>query len=127
MKRGYAKAVAKERKHLNGEAARLLPGEAQVQNVPSARVYVFGDVDVEDEEINNDEMEMPSMRSRGHPKKAHKESMEPQTEIFERTIAEGDTLQSIALKYSVQDACLETNLLFKRGSRNFGSGKITNK
>ncbi|KAK7496863.1 hypothetical protein BaRGS_00011843 [Batillaria attramentaria] len=74
----------------------------QVQNVKAARVYVFGNDDVyeDDEQV---EFEMPEMRARRGQQGAVGFTSEAQQEgetYFEKEIGDGDTLQSIALKYS---------------------------
>ena len=76
---------------------------AQVQNVKAARVYVFGDSNLaEDDE--NVEFEMPSMstsRHRGTSAFVQEANIdEEQPTYFEREIGEGETLQAIALKYA---------------------------
>nr|KAG5706571.1 hypothetical protein BaRGS_028742 [Batillaria attramentaria] len=73
-----------------------------VQNVKAARVYVFGNDDVyeDDEQV---EFEMPEMRARRGQQGAVGFTSEAQQEgetYFEKEIGDGDTLQSIALKYS---------------------------
>ncbi|XP_041369913.1 lysM and putative peptidoglycan-binding domain-containing protein 3-like [Gigantopelta aegis] len=69
----------------------------QVQNVKSARVYVFGqDNVVEDDDT---EMEMSDFRSRrGGSGKTAAEPNEPV--YFEKQLSKDDTLQSLALQYA---------------------------
>ena len=66
----------------------------------AARVYVFGDADVDEEEILNDEAEKHELRCRGKSKSniADENSML----TIERPILEGETLQKIAVKYSCE-------------------------
>ncbi|GFO40850.1 lysm and putative peptidoglycan-binding domain-containing protein 3 [Plakobranchus ocellatus] len=75
---------------------------AQVQNVKAARVYVFGDSNlVEDEE--QIEFEMPVMTNRHRGARAFArgpDSDDDQPTYFEKEIDEGETLQAIALKYA---------------------------
>ena len=87
-------------KHLRREQPyeRLPTDEipAQVQNVKDARVYVFGESDVAEEEVNNDET--LSLRDRGKKKKQTPKE-ESSEVLVDREISEGDTLRSLALKY----------------------------
>ena len=70
---------------------------AQVQNVKTSRVYVFGDEDIrEDEDVV--EFEMDKIRSR-KGQKNHELPRETGSFFIERKIAEGDTLQSLSLLY----------------------------
>ena len=83
----------------------------QIQNVKAAKVYVFGNDNVAEDE--NIEFEMPEMRSRHKvpsDKKATCFIEDTETSIqdsyFEKEILDGETLQAIALKY----ACPVSNL-----------------
>ena len=92
------------RNHIDSDRTPLLPKDAQVQNKKSARVYVFGDANVAEDEIADDH-ELSELRPRGKARTQRREieaieAAEPQ--YLERPIAEGDTLQSIALKFGVQ-------------------------
>ncbi|KAL8601232.1 hypothetical protein ACOMHN_003038 [Nucella lapillus] len=79
-------------------------GQRQVQNVQAARVYVFGDGDIaEDDHSDTAEFEMPEIRSRRGQNGAvasnvsaddHEEEL-----FFEKEINDGETLQSLSLKY----------------------------
>ena len=74
----------------------------QVQNKKSARVYVFGNGDIDDEDVLYESSELSEVRSRGKARQEINDArrQEPQEESFiERDVCEGDTLQSIALKY----------------------------
>ena len=76
--------------------------KGQVQNVKAARVYVFGDGDVIDDD-ENVEFELPEIRSRRGQLGADSISSyqnEEQEAFFEKEIGEGETLQSLALKYA---------------------------
>lgn len=77
--------------------------DAQIQGVPNARVYVFGNADCTEDEINDDEgVDMPELRARGAARKQFHDTIverEADPEYFERPITEEDTLQSLALKY----------------------------
>ena len=104
MSKGYKKATVKQPvKNHENERTKLIPKDAQIQNTKSARVYVFGDEDVDEDEVYNEELELPTMRSRGKtsPGESEKKKESAQMEILERPILDGDTLQSIALKYRV--------------------------
>ena len=92
---------------------RLTPVDAQwpgqVQNVKSAKVYVFGEGDVdlvEDEEVVEFEMSQLPARRAGKSKRKRKKSTNAsdasQPLIFERKVEEGDTLQNVAVKYGCQ-------------------------
>ena len=90
--------------HFDSDRTPLLSKGAQVQNTKATRVYVFGDADVAEDEIVDDQ-EMSELRPRGKARSHQKEikaleAAEPQ--YLERPIADGDTLQSVALKYGVQ-------------------------
>lgn len=85
----------------------------EIQNVKSARVYVFGDDDhaVDDEHTI---FEMPEMRSRLKGASYHTQDEAQQPEYFMRDIAEGETLQAIALKYAcpVSVVCCSVQITF---------------
>ena len=85
-----------------GEGHDLYNG-AQVQNVKAARVYVFGDSNLVDDE-ENIEFEMPTMstsRHRGTSAFVQEATIdEEHPTYFEKEISEGETLQAIALKYA---------------------------
>ncbi|GFS13088.1 lysM and putative peptidoglycan-binding domain-containing protein 3 [Elysia marginata] len=113
MASGYLRGISaplvpssKGKKHRTGKKkgdGHELYNGAQVQNVKAARVYVFGDSNLaEDDE--NVEFEMPTMsmsRHRGASAFAQEASFEDeQPTYFEREIGEGETLQAIALKYA---------------------------
>lgn len=91
MSRGYVRANTRGSLLKNDED----PSEAQVQNVKKSRVYVFGDADIEEDEIV--EYEMSEMRSRNKRRKQKKEKEEPL--FFDRKISDGDTLQSLSLQF----------------------------
>ncbi|XP_070542330.1 lysM and putative peptidoglycan-binding domain-containing protein 3-like [Ptychodera flava] len=88
-----------------------LPSSGQVQNVQNARVYIFGDADVEEEEVTEKGYEMSEIRPRG--KDSRKKWTEAVNEdeqkplCIERTIVDGDTLQGFALQYGVPVAELK--------------------
>ena len=80
----------------------------QVQNVKTARVYIFGDADLDEEELINDDLETYELRSRGKSRDSRlKPNAKPISEngresplvSIERPILEGETLQKIAVKY----------------------------
>ncbi|XP_076102140.1 lysM and putative peptidoglycan-binding domain-containing protein 3-like [Mytilus galloprovincialis] len=91
MSRGYARP--------NDRGSLIKKNEdypyAQVQNVKKSRVYVFGDADLEEDEIV--EYEMSEMRSRNQQTKKNKQKKEPL--LFDRKITDGDTLQSLSLQF----------------------------
>lgn len=89
MSSGYA------RPNSRGSLFKKDDDYAQVQNVKKSNVYVFGDADVEEDEIV--EYEMSEMRSRNQRSKKKKEKEEPL--YFDRQITEGDTLQSLSLQF----------------------------
>ncbi len=92
------------RKKGDGERNPLLPKDARVQNARTANVYVFGDADVEEEEIHDDSHEMSEVRPRGNARSQRREKEPPEVtepDYIERSVAEGDTLQSVALKFGV--------------------------
>lgn len=82
----------------------------QVQNKKSGRVYVFGDGDLDEEEILYEASELSEVRTRGKARHNQNEArrQEPQEESFiERDVCEGETLQSIALKYGCRTSELK--------------------
>lgn len=100
MSSGKEKKIRGKKK--KGDRQDLYNG-AQVQNVKAARVYVFGDTNLVDDE-ENVEFEMPTIstsRHRGTSAFTQDASFEDeQPTYFEKEIAEGETLQAIALKYA---------------------------
>ena len=107
-------AFSRATRYLGGNAAnhdyqRLLPGStpngAEVQNEKAASVYIFGDADVTEDEINTDSdaAEMHELRPRGRTGKKYGEGrIQPEIDYFERPVGKDDTLQSMALKYGCQ-------------------------
>lgn len=94
----------------NGESRGYINHGAEIQNVKSSRVYVFGENDVEEEEINQDEIELSELRPRGKALRDQKQNG-PETQeecYFEREISEEDSIRTIALKYGCQVAELKT-------------------
>lgn len=71
--------------------------KAEVQNTASSRVYIFGENDVQEEDVV--EFELSDVRSRKGPSKEMGLSVSKEPIYFERQISEGDTLQSISLQY----------------------------
>ena len=70
---------------------------AQVQNVKKSNVYIFGDDDIcEDEDVV--EFEMENIRSR-KGQRNHELPKETETLFVKRNIEDGDTLQSLSLRY----------------------------
>ncbi|XP_076465664.1 lysM and putative peptidoglycan-binding domain-containing protein 3-like [Babylonia areolata] len=84
----------------------LTDRQGQVQNVKAARVYIFGDDNVVDDDIDeNVEFEMPSIRARrgqneGGGSSSIQQAEEEEDLFYEKEIAEGETLQNLSLKYS---------------------------
>ena len=110
-------AFSRATRYLGGNSSddreRLIPRStpigAQVQNQKAASVYIFGDADVTQDEVNTDcdASEMHELRPRGKTAKpARKKYCENRTEqeieYFERAVGKDDTLQSMALKYGCQ-------------------------
>ncbi|XP_033111776.1 lysM and putative peptidoglycan-binding domain-containing protein 3-like [Anneissia japonica] len=89
------------------ERSRLLPASGQVQNVPNARVYIFGDADVSDEEVNVDDdnsIELTQLRTRKKKLKRGKNHVKKESNehvLLEREIRPSDSLSGFALQYSV--------------------------
>ncbi|KAI8789610.1 lysM and putative peptidoglycan-binding domain-containing protein 3 [Biomphalaria glabrata] len=71
----------------------------KLKNIKAARVYVFGDSNINDDDDENVEFEMRSRHKKGLNIVADKERA---PEYFEKEISEGETLQAIALKYACQ-------------------------
>ena len=87
-----------------GAVDRDLSIDGEVQNVKSARVYVFGDASVEEEDFcEQNGVEMPELRARGSARKqladTTAELQENEASYFEKILTEEDTLLGIALKY----------------------------
>ncbi|XP_071952391.1 lysM and putative peptidoglycan-binding domain-containing protein 3-like [Antedon mediterranea] len=104
------------------ERAKLLPTVGQVQNVQNARVYVFGDAELSDEEVKTDDtaIELTQLRTRktdkskhGKSKKNHVKKEPDEQVLLERQIRPSDTLLGFALQYAVPVAELKriNNLL----------------
>ncbi|XP_062620940.1 lysM and putative peptidoglycan-binding domain-containing protein 3-like [Saccostrea cucullata] len=86
----------KSRQNANNKPYSYQQLGAEVQNSKKSKVYVFGDADVQEDEIV--EFEMSDVRSRkGGPKTISKEDDEQL--YYEREITEGDTLRSLSLQY----------------------------
>ncbi|XP_005100404.1 lysM and putative peptidoglycan-binding domain-containing protein 3 [Aplysia californica] len=106
MASGYKKGApvkASSRTGRHGESdSKACSHGAQVQNVKAARVYVFGDDDIAEEE-ETVEFEMRS-RGKGSSTPGSTTFIEetPQVQYFEKEIQDGETLQAIALKYACQ-------------------------
>lgn len=84
------------RNHLHSLQGKNREKSSQAQNVKAARLYVFGDGNMVEDDEEVTEFEMRS-RHKNAPA-ALKE--EPRPLYFVREVYEGDTLQAIALKYS---------------------------
>lgn len=85
---------------------------AEVQNSKKSRVYVFGNADVQEDEVV--EFEMSDVRSRkGGPKPTQKD--EDEQLYYERELTEGDTLRSLSLQYG----CPVNYLFFGRHNIDF--------
>lgn len=83
----------------------LTDRQGQVQNVKAARVYVFGEGNfVEDDIDETVEFEMPAMRARRGASEGRGSSFQHTAEeeevFYEKKIVEGETLQSLSLKYA---------------------------
>ena len=78
-----------------------------VQNFQNARVYVFGEGDIEEEDVFDANVEMSELRSRGGKRKDVETTVKEEESFLEREIADGDTIQSIALQYGCP-VCLES-------------------
>ncbi|XP_013379802.1 lysM and putative peptidoglycan-binding domain-containing protein 3 [Lingula anatina] len=80
---------------------RPLPTDAQVQNVPDSRVYIFGDDDVKEDDLEQGSVEMSQLRVRGAKSKDYHslKAENDQPDYLEKEVSEGDTLQSLALQF----------------------------
>ncbi len=87
-----------DRNEIFPEASAAGGPAAQIQNVQASRVYVFGDSDLAEEELYNDQTPTFELRSRGGTRQETQEE-ESSSFCIEKGIAAGDTLQSISLKY----------------------------
>ncbi|PVD19765.1 hypothetical protein C0Q70_20256 [Pomacea canaliculata] len=99
MSRGSLRPFTRGREILSHAIADY---KGQVQNVKAARVYIFGDDDiVEDDENDQTEFEMPEIRSRrGQQGIGSGGRLEEEKFYFEKEIVDGETLQSVSLKYA---------------------------
>ncbi|XP_077988850.1 lysM and putative peptidoglycan-binding domain-containing protein 3-like [Glandiceps talaboti] len=93
------------RSYLHNDRNKYLSNSGQIQNVQNARVYVFGNADVDQDEVEETALEMSDLRPRGKDnirKKTQTIVEEEQKPLYlERAVVEGDTLQSFALQYGV--------------------------
>lgn len=89
---------------------------AQVQNVKSARVYVFGNDNIQED--SEEELELSEIRSRKGPSSSQVAygSVKEEELIYERTVADGDTLQSLSLLYAIPVRGRSSLVVDKRGS-----------
>lgn len=118
MSRGSLRPFTRGREILSHAIADY---KGQVQNVKAARVYIFGDDDiVEDDENDQTEFEMPEIRSRrGQQGIGSGGRLEEEKFYFEKEIVDGETLQSVSLKYAcpvsknTHALCVETLKEFK--------------
>ncbi|KAL8602237.1 hypothetical protein ACOMHN_022750 [Nucella lapillus] len=83
----------------------LTDRQGQVQNVKAARVYVFGEDNlVEDDNGETVEFEMPAIRARRGANEGGVSSLQAADEeedvFYEKEIVEGETLQSLSLRYA---------------------------
>ncbi|XP_071795341.1 lysM and putative peptidoglycan-binding domain-containing protein 3-like [Asterias amurensis] len=87
---------------------KLLPTTGQVQNVANSRVYVFGNSDLAEDELNSvpsseDFIEMSELRPRAGKVKNKKKNVDQRKEaepiFIEREIESGDSLQIFSLQY----------------------------
>ena len=86
----------------NDHDSQVTDTSAEAQNVKSAKVYVFGEGDLAENELYNGGMELAELRPRGRARMANganERRSQPNDTDIERSITEGDTLQNIALKY----------------------------
>lgn len=90
----------------------LTDSKGQVQNVKAARVYVFSNDSVyEDDENEKVEFEMPEIRARRGQGQGDASTFAPAEEeesFFEKEISDGETLQSLSLKYACPVSKLRT-------------------
>lgn len=77
------------------------PADVQVQNVPSSRVYVFGNDCTEEVSVEDSALELSELRPRGRGKNAFYSVPRDiqKTHLLERKILPSDSLQSFALQY----------------------------
>ncbi|KAL5005034.1 hypothetical protein ScPMuIL_018490 [Solemya velum] len=93
------------RRHARPKSKDYIALKAEVQNSTSSRVYIFGDNDIQEEDVV--EFELSEVRSRRAPPKEMELPGSREPIYFERQISEGDTLQSISLQYGCRVAELK--------------------
>ncbi|KAK6180183.1 hypothetical protein SNE40_012378 [Patella caerulea] len=89
----------KNKKSTNRDRA-VSYNKGQVQNVKSARVYVFGESNVHEDELENGDVEMTSIRSRTKDKSSNSSQQNDEPIYFDREITDGDSLQSLSVQFS---------------------------
>ncbi|XP_067664945.1 lysM and putative peptidoglycan-binding domain-containing protein 3-like [Haliotis asinina] len=100
MSKGYTRGASRD--SLLSKKTDIQFSSGQIQNVKSSRVYVFGnDAVFQDDEEEEYELEMSEIRSRRGMSQPSREMVtESEPSFFDKELAEGDTLQKIALQYS---------------------------
>ena len=77
---------------------------AEIQNVPSSRVYIFGNDGADEVGIEDSAVEMTELRPRSKNKKSYASTKSvaqqyKKTETIDRHILPNDSLQSFSLQY----------------------------
>lgn len=77
---------------------------AEIQNVPSSRVYIFGNDGADEVGIEDSAVEMTELRPRSKNKKSYASTKSvaqqyKKTETIDRDILPNDSLQSLSLQY----------------------------
>ncbi|XP_046581503.1 lysM and putative peptidoglycan-binding domain-containing protein 3-like [Haliotis rubra] len=99
MSRGYTRGASRD--SLLSKKTDIQFSSGQIQNVKSSKVYVFGNDAVVQDDEEEYELEMSEIRSRRGISQPSREMVtESEPSFFDKELAEGDTLQKIALQYS---------------------------
>lgn len=88
----------------------------EIQNVPSSRVYIFGNDEADEVGIEDSTVEMTELRPRSRNKRSYAStnSASPQsrkTKTIDREILPNDSLQSFSLQYGCTVRMLQLNFL----------------
>lgn len=76
----------------------------EIQNVPSSRVYIFGNDEADEVGIEDPTVEMTELRPRSRNKRSYASTksgsrQSRKTETIDRDILPNDSLQSVSLEY----------------------------
>ena len=107
-KQGYSTFIA-------SRPGDSVPADVQVQNVPSSRVYVFGNDCTEEVSVEDSALELSELRPRGKGKSTLYSAPRDiqKTHLLERKILPTDSLQSFALQYGCTVSTIGQSMAFQ--------------